>query len=93
MLAQLNGLAHALGLTVRCEIMEGDASDSSGGLCRLKGEPVVILNARASKDGQIRALASALRRFDLSGLYVRPALRDLLERSPEVEREDVCLSK
>ena len=83
LLGHLEALAHALGIDVRYESMEGETSFSSGGLCRIKDKQVIIVNHRAPIGEKIQTLARALKRFDLSQVYIRPALRDLLEGAAE----------
>jgi hypothetical protein len=82
-LSQLEALAEVLGVKIRYEVLEPDDSFSAGGFCKVRGEPVIILNKRAQTGQKILALIKALRRFDLTRIYVRPALRDLLENSEE----------
>jgi hypothetical protein len=84
-LSHLEALAEALGVEVRYEGLLGDAASTAGGLCRLKDRYVVIVNAAAGPRGKVETLARALKRFDLSRVYVRPAIRDLLDRLPADE--------
>ena len=67
----------------RYEAMEGETVFSAGGLCRIKGKQVIIINKRAEKKEKIQTLVRALRRFDVGHLYLKPALRDLLESLEE----------
>jgi hypothetical protein len=83
LLGNLEALAHTLGIGVRYEPIEGEATFSSGGLCRIKDKQFIIVNDRAPVGEKIQTLARALRRFDLSQVYIRPALRDLLEGATE----------
>ncbi len=79
-LMRLEELADTLGVPIRYErIPDEEEFIISGGLCRLRGNPVVIINSRASTKNKIRALISALRQFDLNDVYIRPALRALLD--------------
>ena len=78
-LSQLEGLAQTLGIAVRYDKITDDDPGNTGGLCRIKGESVIIINARASVRDKIQILVSALKSFDLSDIYVRPAVRNLLE--------------
>ncbi len=79
-LMRLEELADALGIPVRYEkIPDEEDFIISGGLCRLEGNPVIIINSRVGTRTKIRALVSALRQFDLDEVYVRPALRNLLD--------------
>jgi hypothetical protein len=83
-LSQLEELAHTLGIQVRYEkIMEEELS-SIGGLCRVRGEWVIIINSKAAINEKIHTLAKSLKNFDLSSIYVRPALRELLEKEKDV---------
>jgi len=54
-----------------------------GGLCLFKGEYVLIINPKASVKDKIRTLAVALKHFDLDQIYIRPAIREILDRIPE----------
>lgn len=77
----LEELADKLGVPIRYDKIkpEEDEIVISGGLCRVKGNLVIIINSRAATKAKIQAMVDALRHFDLSGVYVRPALRELLE--------------
>jgi hypothetical protein len=79
-LSQLEGLADKLGIQIRYEKIVEEELTSTGGLCRLKGECFIIVNSKATTKDKIRALAKALKNFDLNDVYIRPALRELLER-------------
>jgi hypothetical protein len=50
-----------------------------GGLCRVDGEFILIIDSTSAVKEKIRIMTEALRRFDLGDIYVRPALRELLE--------------
>jgi hypothetical protein len=79
LLRHLEELAYALDVKVRHEAFEEDLSASAGGLCRIGQKAVFIMNAKASTSEKVQTLARALRRFDLSGIYIRPLLREFLE--------------
>ncbi len=80
-LVLLEELACGLGIDVRYESMDGEAAFSSGGLCRIRGKPVILVNQRASVPEKIKILARALNRMDLGQVYIKPALREFLEKS------------
>jgi len=82
-LEQWEEAARSLGIEVRYEPFKGETSLSAGGLCKLKGNYLLIVNNRATVGERISAIASAVNRFDLSGTYLRPELREFLESSPE----------
>jgi hypothetical protein len=79
-LSQLEGLAYMLGIPVRYEKIAEEDVANAGGLCRLKGECVIIVNSRAAVKDKVQTLAKALKNFDLNDVYMRPAVRELLER-------------
>jgi hypothetical protein len=81
MIGQLEKLAESLGLQIRHEPMHQDEESIKlvGGLCWLKGENVLIINSRATVRDKIEAFVQALRHFDLEGIYIKPAIRELLD--------------
>ena len=79
LLGQLEELAHSLGIEIRYEPLKRESSFFPGGLCRIKGEYVLILNAAATTEDKIQIMAKALNRFDLSRVYLRPGLREFLD--------------
>jgi hypothetical protein len=81
LLGQLEELAHSLGIEIRNEPLKREGGFFPGGLCRIKGEYVLILNATATREDKIQTMAKALNRFDLSGVYVRPGLREFLDKA------------
>ena len=74
-LGQLEDLARSLTIEVRYEPINKQGSFFPGGLCRLKGEYVLIINSKATIKDKVHALAKAVTRFDLSKVYLRPGLR------------------
>ncbi|MDQ1335988.1 MAG: hypothetical protein QG552_2938 [Thermodesulfobacteriota bacterium] len=78
-LGYLEAVAEQLGVEIRYEPMEGETVLSPGGMCRIRGKTVIIVNAKAPLEDQVRTLVKALRRLDLSQIYLRPGIRDLLE--------------
>ena len=80
-LMMLEELADRLGIPVRYDKIKPDEDEAiiSGGLCRVKGERLIIINSNTPTTGKIQVLVDALKHFDLDGIYILPALRDLLE--------------
>jgi len=78
-LGHLESVADQLGVEIRYEPMEGETALSPGGLCRIRGKQVIIVNSKAPSGDQVGTLVKALRRLDLSQIYLRPGIRDLLE--------------
>ncbi|MBN2466568.1 MAG: hypothetical protein JXD19_00315 [Deltaproteobacteria bacterium] len=79
LLLQLEEAARHLSVPVRYESIESDDIFCPGGLCRVKGIDVIIINKHADMRQQIDTLVRALSGFDLSKVYLRPALRKFIE--------------
>ncbi len=84
---QLEELVKGFGIRIRSEAIKQDEDlvRVVGGLCLLKGEYVLIINSNASTMDRIWTLATALKHFDLDSIYLRPVLRELLDRIPKQE--------
>ena len=81
----LEELAEKLGIEIRYEAIRQDEDSANvvGGLCLLKGTYVLIINSRARAKDRIKALAMAVKHFDLDQIYIRPVLRELLDGIPQ----------
>jgi hypothetical protein len=75
--AALEALAARLGIPVRYEVIDHALSQgrSSGGLCRLRGQPIILLDASLGPRERVAVLARALASFDLDGIYLPPLAR------------------
>jgi hypothetical protein len=73
----LEALAARLGIPVRYEKMERTVSSgrASGGLCRVRGRPIILLDEALGPRERVSALAQALGTFDLDGIYLPPIVR------------------
>jgi hypothetical protein len=87
-LEQLEELAERFGVKIRYEAIKEDEDSIHvvGGLCLLRGEYVLIIDSRATVKDRVQTLATALKHFDLDQIYLRPVLRELLDRIPEQKR-------
>ena len=83
-LSYLEELAEKLEILVRDENINIDESSSSGGLCRVEGKHVIILNSKASVKEKIQVMINALNQFNLRYMYIKPVIRELLEGSVQV---------
>ena len=72
--AELEALAERLGL----KIME-DRGSFKGGVCRIDGEELVVLNKSATLNQRARKLAEVLVVRDLGSIYIKPGVRAALE--------------
>ena len=73
MLGQMEELARNLNIIVRYEKILKESAFFPGGFCRVKGKDMIIINSKASLDDKI------LLPFDLSQIYVLPAIRELID--------------
>jgi hypothetical protein len=79
---QLEALLVRLGVPVRCEPFDArvfNDLNAHGGLCRLKGSTIVLIDARAPLPDRVAVLAEVLAGFDLDGVYIAPQIRKLIE--------------
>jgi hypothetical protein len=81
---QLEELAERFGIQIRYEPIKQDEDlvRVVGGLCLLRGEYVLIIDSKAAVKDKIRTFAEALRHFNLDQIYIKPALRELLDKAP-----------
>ena len=72
-------MAEKLEILVRDENINIEESFSPGGLCRVEGKHVIILNSKATVKEKIQVMITSLQQFDLSDIYVKPVIRELLD--------------
>jgi hypothetical protein len=90
LLNQLEALAGQLGIEIRYGNIGVEESHRMGGLCRVKGEYVLIIHSRLNIREKIEIITKTLSKFDTDHLYVVPAIRKLLHYAGEwVEKEDL----
>lgn len=69
----------SLGYWWRDESINLEEAFSVGGLCRVEGKLILILNSKATVKEKIEVAVKALRQFDLNDIYIKPVIRELLE--------------
>ena len=69
---QLEELARGFGIEIRYEPMGFDEETINvvGGLCKLRGEKLLIINSKSPVRDKIRTLAEAVMHFDLDEIYI-----------------------
>ena len=77
-LSLLEELADKIDIPIRYETIE-DELTGPGGLCRIEGKFILIINSTATTTEKTQIMIEALRKFNLDDIYIRPALRELLE--------------
>jgi hypothetical protein len=78
-LAELEKLANRLGVVVRFDVFDAKLA-SKGGLCRVHGEQLIVIEGGLPILDKIGVLSEALSTFDLEAIYLPPVLRSRLER-------------
>jgi putative aminopeptidase FrvX len=77
LLAELFRAAEKLGIEVRIEPFDTGGT-SAGGICKLRGKRVVLIDASASVAEQASALAEVLSNLDHERVYLTPGARDYI---------------
>ena len=83
MLRALEDLARRVGLEVRVE-ESWKGGPSAGGLCVLRGAPVVLIDGLAPLTERVAVLCDALARFDLDEVFLAPALRARIQSAVRI---------
>ncbi len=78
MLDELFKVAKKLRVEVRVEPF-GAPSRGPGGICRLKGRDVILIDSTAAVVEQAAAMAESLSHFELEGVFLPPEVRELVE--------------
>ncbi len=79
LLQELETLAAGLDIEVRYDDFEGQ-----GGLCRYGGRSYLIVNRKLDTEARVHLLCCALARLSLDAVFIRPQVREQIEkcRSP-----------
>ena len=85
LLAWLEETAEKAGIRVRYEQLDLVDAVVRNGLCTIKGDRVLFVHRSHPVAEKIRILAEALKRVDLTGVYLKPAVRDLVDPDDEME--------
>jgi hypothetical protein len=75
-LQELETLAESLAVEMRYDDLEG----GRGGLCRYGGRTCLIVNRALPVGERVRVISNALARLPFDDVFVRPQVRELLER-------------
>ncbi len=86
---ELKALAERMGIRVREEVLLREVGyHPRSGSCRVRGEEVLFVDRSLPPAERVAVLTDELRRRNLEGIYVSPALRRLLgEGREEAGRE------
>ena len=84
LLQELEEIAEKLSIEVQYDNLLGMDFNVKGGLCKLRGKNVIILDRRTPPRERIDLLARALRQFDLSSVFIRPYIRSIIGEGSEI---------
>ncbi len=76
LIAHLEKVVAQLGIELRYE-----KGDFRGGICRIGERRIFILNQTLPPAQKIAVLAGELAGLDLSGIYIMPAVRQIIEQA------------
>jgi len=82
LLQHLEDIASRLGVELRYENLGQSGVRSAGGFCRVSGRPMILVNRKDSRRRKILVLARSLKKLDLEGIFIPPAVRKLIESQP-----------
>jgi len=54
-------------------------TSARGGLCKVDGRYIVIVDRKAKEDYKATVIAKALKQFDLSDIHLKPSVREFIE--------------
>ena len=60
-----------------------EKGEFEGGLCRLQNKNLFIINNKLPVENKIKIIAAELRSLQLNHIYIRPALRKIIEEGQE----------
>ncbi len=77
----LEDLLEQLDISVRYEDLSDPDLSAQSGLCKVKGRSHYIVDRSETLSEKIRLLSKCLKGMDLDGVYIKPAIRNLLDDS------------
>lgn len=87
LLQELEGIAEKLSIAVQYDDLMGMDFKIKGGLCKLRGKHFIIMDRRTPLTERVDLLVGALRRFDLSSLFIKPYVRSIIGEGSEGKDE------
>jgi hypothetical protein len=89
LLQELEEIAEKLSISVQYDDLMGMDFRVKGGLCKLRGKNVIIMDRRTPPRERIDLLARALRQFDLSSMFIKPYIRLIIRDGPETQDKGI----
>ncbi len=82
-LEELMRLALLLEVEVRLERLGDEEMPAESGMARVEGQAILFIDSRLPDIQKVEVVARELAAFPLEGIYLKPAVRALLEREKE----------
>ncbi len=79
LLQALEDVCKRMGVEVRYEDFSRDEIRPASGRCRLMGRDVVLVDRALGPQGRLQALTSCMGEMDLEGVFLPPAVREMME--------------
>ncbi len=83
LLDELERLAERVGMKIHYEDLVDEEVRIRGGHCRLYKERLILIDPKSAEVDRLKILIRALKETALDGLYILPAIRELIEGAPE----------
>jgi len=64
--------------TLEVKIIQ-EKGNFKGGYCILEKEKIIVINKLKPLEQRVKALAMAFSRLDISNIYMKPAIRDIID--------------
>ncbi len=77
-LGELEAIADKLQIEIRYEPL-----DSRGGLCKVRGETLIIVNESLPVEEKVKVIAGELSNFNTTGIYMLPKVREIIGDSTD----------
>jgi len=85
LLQELEEIVEKLSIAIRYDDLMGTDFKIKGGLCKLRGENVIIMDRRTPPRERIDLLVRALSQFDLSPISMKPYVRLIIGDGSETQ--------
>lgn len=85
---ELCELAKQLGVKIK-----RDKNAQSSGICIVEDEQILVLNTKLPKDKLAGVIATELKRAKIDNKYIKPVLRDFIDKQEVPEAEYVLVIK
>ncbi len=83
MLERLNDALDKCGISMEVRKLDDEEVNIESGLCEVEGRRVLIVDKRLGIEGRINVILKTLKTLNLEGVYIQPALRELIDSVEE----------